>query len=331
MVLGAAVVPLAIGCGSGVVDRIPTVTTVSATTVSVAPHGFDLVGPCIYDLLLQKPGVPQNGVLVIFERGDSSVVFADTTLRGMANQLDYAMLWAHQCNSRSHGDLQADAAQGQSVALFAALDQFAVNTSRPELSSSGVVLFGFSAAGTLAVTMASDVPNRVLGAIAYAPGDAYIDLSAYRYAPGLLNVPILVLTNAQDEIVGNRRSLLFFEHGRMANASWAFGVQNNTGHCCTNSSISAVLPWFSAVASAHSSIHADPQNSYGAPAFASFVCTPNGYIDSYGQTDCAITAANVGSESPVGGSTIDGWLPNRATGLAWLNWVTNTDTNSSQH
>ena len=277
----------------------------------------DLAGPCAFDLLLQQPGVTQAGTLVIYERGDSSMLYNDVTLRATAQALHFSMVFAHECDAASTGVFQADAARGPARALFAALDQLAANTSHPELGTNGLVLYGFSAAGVLTATMANLYPERLLGAVEYAPADAYVALESMPVTPAAARIPTLLLANALDTKAGTYRALDFFTRGRAQGALWSFGVQNATTHCCNLSTLSVLVPFVQAVA-------ATPAGSFPAPVFASFKCTANGYTDALDYPACAFTQAALPATAPPGSY---GWLPGRTTATAWLAWVLNPVTN----
>ena len=150
--LTCAVVVLS-GCGLGV--RINTITT------TVAPLATDdLSGPCIYEMAGPPDAATQSGVLVVFERGDDVQIFEDPSIQKMALELNLTTVFAHQCDAISYGDLQSDASQGPARALFLALGQFATITHHPEFATTPVILYGFSAAGTLAMTMSEARPDR---------------------------------------------------------------------------------------------------------------------------------------------------------------------------
>ena len=175
------------GCGSGIANTAPAALTASATptpaltpvNVSIAPQaGEDLAAPCEFDLLLTTQSTTQKGVLLIYERGDSALLFEDSSLRDAANTLGFAMLWAHQCNAASYADFQPNAARGPARMLTSALAALATQTTHPELATVPVVPYGFSAAGVLSLTLAEQLPTRVLAAVSYAAGAALLDLDS---------------------------------------------------------------------------------------------------------------------------------------------------------
>lgn len=320
--------------------------TVSVPTVA----GEDLQGPCKFDINMpdqplttvgEQTSVPapvEVAALVVYERGDSASLFSDPAVQSMAASQHMVTVFAHQCNSIATGDLQGDATKGQGRVLFAALTQYSSDTKHAEVANIKVLLSGFSAAGVLSTTMANAYPDRVLGFAPYAAGDAYLDLDTVAVAPAAAKVPALVLANAYDPESGDMRSLRYFQRGWVQGAPWGFGVQNNTAHCCTDSTASVMVPWMTAltqplqvppVTTGQSAATATPVN-WAAEAAASgptmrFWCYTDGWPDSYGENDCWMVSASLLPSTSGGPSA--GWLPDGATADAWLKWVTSPGTN----
>jgi hypothetical protein len=285
----------------------------------------DLVGPCRFDLSIALPSHPQRGVLVLYERGDTDLLYNDSSLRKTVSALDYSLVWAHQCNARSTGDIQADAGKGPGRMLVAALNQFSVQSGHPELATIGVVLYGFSAAGVLTATMANDQPDRLLGTIQYAAGSAYTDLNDVPVSAAASRIPALILANALDSQSGTERSLKYFQRGRFSGAPWAYAVQNDTTHCCNLSTRNIIIPWIEAIVNMNSTGVAYDNSSATGGAPANFVCTPDGVEDAQSDIDCDFTRATLGAAASTGEESA--WLPSQTSGAAWLAWVTNPGTN----
>ena len=297
----------------------------SVLTTKVIPlSNEDLAGPCTFNLYFPDAVVAQKGVLVVYERGDSSVIFNDVQVRQQAATLGYAMVFARQCNASSYDDIQSDPTKGPGRALFQALDQFATATGHPELASAKVVLYGFSAAAVLAAEMTSFAPQRIAGIVAYAAGSAHVDIQTFVPSAAALQVPSLFLDNAQDEDSGTYRSYVYFTRGRQSGARWGFGVQNQVSHCCNATTEPLLLPWLQEVATA-----GPPAAASGAsPASTTaFVCSPDGTIDAQNDEDCSITSALIGSPPSPSDST--GWLPGSQSAAEWLTWVTNQPPSSN--
>lgn len=321
------------GCGTVVQPYLPQ------TSVAALP-GEDLQGPCLYSLRLvtgppPSPGAPpalvtQTGVLVVYERGDSSTVFADERLIAMAQQLHLAMMFAYECDAVSYADLQVNATQGPGRALFTALSQFAISTNHPELNSANLVLFGFSAAGYLSVTMTNAYPSRVLGAIPFAPASAEIDLDGVAVSASAAGVPMLILANGEDIDAGTQRPINLYLRGWSQGAPWGFAVQNGTGHCCTDSAVPLMVPWITGLLQQQTATSASglaaprPQPNPAVPVVR-FDCVPDGQVDVFYNNVCAFPSASI--LPSVSGGPYSGWMPDAASAQAWLQWVKNAGTN----
>ena len=305
-------------------------------TASVAPLATeDLVAPCIYELVVAQPELPIKGVLVLFARADTNALYEDPSIRELTASLGYGLVYAHECASKSFGDLQPDASKGPGRALLQGLKQLAEATSHAELEQSPLFLYGFSAAGVLTATMADQLPGRVLGSIEYASGDAYFDLDHLQVSSNAARIPTLVLANAHDTQAGTWRNYHYFLRGREAGAPWAYAVQNATGHCCNLSTRSIIVPWITAIANARAVQESalTPQESISqaaAPASTpgatvQFACTPDGIVDAQGYDDCRFSAASLTATATSGDTSA--WLPDRVSADAWLQWVTHASTN----
>jgi dienelactone hydrolase len=306
------------GCGTSVPGP-------DATTTVALLAADDLASGCRYDVVLPRAVPATAGTVVMFDRADTVDLFNDLSVRTTASSLGIALVLAHECNAKSYADLQVDAAKGPGRALFVGLQQLATATNHPELATHKIVLYGFSAAGVLATTMTNYAPQSILGAVAYAPGSAYVDLDDVKPSPASAAIPVLILANAKDTAAGTTRGYSYFQRGRALNAPWAFAVQNGVGHCCNLSTRDVILPWMAAVLTAapaagptQSTSSASSNRANGTPG--SFVCSPDGIVDAQGDVNCNFTSAAIG---PTGSSSseIAGWLPNSQSANAWLSWV----------
>ncbi len=326
-----------------------------AETVSVATLASeDLSGPCKFDLNMpdqaltalgeaptaSTPAPKEVAALVIYERGNSADLFNDNQVQNMAAALHMVTVFAHQCNSKSHGDIQADATKGQGRTLFQALQQYSVDSKHPEIAGLKVVVSGFSAAGVLSTTLVNAYPDRVLGFLPYASGSIWVDLETIPVTAAAAKVPALVLANAYDPNSGVMRSLRYFQRGWSQGAPWGFGVQNHTGHCCVNSIRDVMIPWVTALvepletgavltsadaAATAATTAAKPRSAGVVLPTVRFTCYTDGFYDSYGESNCWIPSASI-LPSTDGGSEA-GWLPNTTAADAWLKWVQSADTN----
>ena len=271
------------------------------------------------------PHVTQTAVMVIFQRGDSETLFNDPKLVATLSDLNMAEMFAYECDASSFPDLQADATKGPGRALFQALNQLAETTEHPELSSANVILWGFSAAGYLSVSMTSAYPQRVLGAIPYAPASEYYNLDNVPVSPDAAHVPMLILGSATDLAAGTQRPMNLFLRGWSQNGRWGFGVQNLLNHCCADSTANVTMPWVKAIAQQQSTTSTTGQlvlkaSTTPPPPTVRFTCSPDGLFDAIGWQDCAFTGASI-LPSTTGGQQA-GWLPDVDSANAWLTWVT---------
>jgi hypothetical protein len=307
----------AVGCGANI--SYPAAETYT-TFVATLP-GEDLVGPCTFNLYVSASPEKVRGVLVIYDRADSGLVYQDVRIRDQVNSLHLALLEAAQCFAASYGDIQVQGSKGPGRALLTALTQFAGISNHPELANANVILYGFSAAGILAATTANYMPARVIGVIGYAAASPYLQLNQVTPSPQELQIPFLLLSSAADIDAGTSRDQIFFTGGWSGGAPWNWGVQNGVGHCCALTTVPVILPWISAVAgarlSASGTLQPVGQNS---GLYTTFTCTPSGVEDVTGYENCSFTAAAVlpaGASRPPAG----GWLPNSGSAAEWLKWV----------
>ena len=264
------------------------------------------------------------------ERSDSKELYQDPAVRAMATQLNLSLLYAYECDAKSFHDLQYDASKGPGRALFQALSQFATLTEHPELATANVVVYGFSAAGYLSMTMTNDYPGRVLGAILDAPATGYADLNDVAVSATAANIPLLILANADDTQAGTQRPFNLFIRGQAMGAPWGFGVQNATGHCCTDSTRSLLVPWITAIMQDYTTTSTTGQavlrtglNSL-APS-VQFTCNYDGFADVLGEGDCAFVSVSILPASA--GGLVTAWLPDATVADAWYAWVTDPNTN----
>ncbi|MGI4826846.1 MAG: hypothetical protein ACRYFU_01440 [Janthinobacterium lividum] len=314
------------GCGAGVFRPSPgTIVSTSSTTVSLYPETTeDLNGPCLFDLRLPAGGGAAVGTLVVYERGDTQLFYDDASVQASADTLHLAMLFAHECDAATTGSFQADASKGPSRVLTAALSELAVSSGHIELSTGQLILFGYSAAGVLVATMTEILPSRILGAVEYIPGDLYINLDQVSISPANAQIPTLILDNALDTKSGTTRGMDYFLRGLPLKALWAYGVQHATDHCCSLSTRSLVLPWMAALAGVGGNTLMNP-GAFPSSVYGLFTCIQNTTVDVFGQTNCVISAASL--ETSMLASSRYGWLPDMASGRAWLAWVLNPVTN----
>jgi hypothetical protein len=322
LVLGLA------GCGALTVPYLPETTVTPLASE-------DLAGPCTYALRLAQgpvvtPGqppesLPQTGVLVVFDRGDSMTLFDDPAVIATAQKLHLAMLYAYQCDAQSFDDLQPNAAAGPGRALFQALTQFAVSQNHPELASANVFLTGFSAAGFLSASTAIEYPSRVLGVIPYAPGSSHADLDYLDVTQAAAQVPTLVLVNASDTSAGDQFPFFYFQHGASQGGPWGIAAQRAMQHCCVDSIAPILIPWVTAIYNQYTVTQSNGMVARAAetgnvPPTVAFQLYGDGIFDGLGWQDFYFTTYSVLPSTS--GGPFQAWLPDAATTQAWETWIT---------
>ncbi len=300
----------------------PTAGTPNSWITTVTPQsGEDLAGPCSYYLYLANPAATLRGVFVLFDRADSAALYNDADVQAYLGSLNIGLLRVQQCNAASFEDVQQNAFAGPGRELFTALDQLAQSASHPELATSPVVLFGFSASGVLAATTANYKPNRVIAVIADCGATPKQQLDTVVPTQAALQIPFLVLSNDEDTSAGTTRDQMFFAKGWKKTAPWTRAVQHGVGHCCALSTKPLILPWIAAVTAVRlSNTNELATVPLAMGVFDTYTCTPNGLEDATGYENCTFTAAAL---IPSGSSIANaqGWLPDATTAAAWLQWV----------
>ena len=318
----------AIVASSGAISSTVAVEVVGTEPVqqsyrTVVPPltGEDLAEPCSYEMLLPNATEPVRGMWVIFDRGDSVLVWQDPEMRKVARRLGLGLVYASQCDALTYGDVQSEGDKGPARALASALGDFARLSGHAEVAEAPLVLFGFSATAVLSITSAEQMPDRILTVVAYAPGSHQLKLSEQVPSTKMKGIPLLVLGNANDTMAGTTMGRMYFERGRGDGAPWAFAVQPGMPHCCVLTSAPILYAWLKSVVPAR-------QGGGAAGPFAidttealagTYTCTPDGFEDWRGYTDCGFTAAKVGP--PAAGAGVPAWIPDGTFGDAWLRWV----------
>jgi pimeloyl-ACP methyl ester carboxylesterase len=304
------VLALLLGCGTGY-----------SGTVSVAPlAGEDLQTSCKYDLLVVNPIVEQRGVFVVFERGDTADVYNDTSVRELASDLHYAMLFAHQCNAYSVDNIQDDAAKGPGRALLAALNEFGKGH-YPEVAKAKLILFGFSASGYLAGSMMNYAPDRVVATVQLAPAAPTLSTSLddLNMTAASLSIPSLILAHADDLAAGTTRPQNYYLRAKAAGAPWTFAIKDGVGHSGSALSIPLLIPYLRAVVPPPANVGSSKvAASISSAVYGDYTCSFDGWWDSAALPDCHFTAASLSSKAAGSSST---WLPDEATADAWLQYV----------
>ena len=231
-------------------EKIIAQSSVLSIHTIVTPFvGEDVARPCEYDMVNPSSGKKIRAVFVVFERGPGSVRFYnDPDIRSFADKHELAMMMPRHCSSKVYEDMDIDPSNGLGRALFAALDQFSIQTDHPELRTAPVILLGFSGAGAFAARLVGFAPQRIAAAVLSHPGQNHsLGLNTIQLSDASLTVPELVIVGGKDQTVGTELSYAYFSRYWRLGAPWLFATQNDAGHCCTSDAKDLILAWLDTV------------------------------------------------------------------------------------
>src|SRR5258708_15242849 len=114
-----------------------------------------------------------------------------------------------------------DPSRGVWRVLFTALDQFASITGHAELATAGLIVMGWSGAGSLTARLPGYRPGRILASIDYAPGQ-YIPLGmdTIHLSDDAMRSPQLIIANGADKVCGTMQPYEFFRRHWGRGALW---------------------------------------------------------------------------------------------------------------
>jgi hypothetical protein len=207
---------------------------------------------------------------------------------------------------RPPAQLLRNAAIGGGEALLSALGQLARTTRHPELADAGVLLWGFSAAGSFGPTFAQWQPDRTIGFIRYHSHLRNVPVDVHR----ITSIPALLIAGAADSIAGFEDAEQAWRAGRAVNAPYALVIHPRQGHVSVDGLLDAsylMRGWIEEVLRARRPV--------GASARATSLRTvernagwladgATGEIARYSEFRGDVAAAN--------------WLPDEATALEWV-------------
>ena len=301
----------------------------------------DLAAACRYEITLVDPSRTIKGVWVIFDRGrDMLRYYGDSEVQAFARLHDWALLLPFHCAAKSYsappeqGEMNMDPARGIGRALLTALTQFGQSSHHPELSSSKLILLGFSGTGSLVGRLAGYAPDRVLAMIATDPGHFDpLGVDTINLSPQAAAIPELIITGSADAISGTQRPYAYFRKYFDDGAPWTFVVQNKTPHCCIINAKALVLQWLNATV-----IHRLTRSVgwYGfvkmMPSETAECPSPyppavpiwcRGTKDSWGGDNWSVSTGTIARRpDPPPEMVPAGWLPTRAFAKQWLSFVT---------
>ena len=218
------------------------------TSVAAQPDE-DIASDCRYELTLPEPSRMIRATWVIFERGrDIGQIYRDADIRAFARHNHLALLYPFHCAAKAYRDMDIDPSRGLGRGLAAALQQFAAASQHPELSTSKLILLGFSGTGSLVARLAGYGPDRIAAVIATDPGHFDpLGVDTIDLSPQAAAIPQLILVGSADAISGTRRPYAYFRKYFDRGSLWTFVVQNKTPHCCIINAKALMLDWLDAV------------------------------------------------------------------------------------
>ena len=261
------------------------------------------------ELLLPPGGEAVRGVLVFVNRGLDEYAFDNREWRAMCARAGCAMLrltLPRQNGAPPAAQLVRNAVAGGGQALLAALDQLARETAHPELAEAGVIVWGFSAAGSFGPTFAQWRPERTLGFVRYHSNMRGVPV----HPAGIADVPALLVAGGADSVAGVQDAEQSWRAARAAGAPWAFAVQPGQLHYSVDGLLQAsplMRGWVAAVLSMRV-----PDGGSTTAATPRPVALEAGWLANAATGEIA-RYADVGSAERAAAS----WLPDEATALDW--------------
>jgi dienelactone hydrolase len=294
------------------------------TTVQPLP-AEDLAQACHYELTLPTRGRTILGLWVINDRGPQITSFySDPGVIALAKRHGLGLLLAHQCNSKNAPggpeEMDMDPTHGIGRAITTAIDQFARQSGHAELSSSRLVLLGFSGTGALFAHFVEYAPARIIAAVLIHPA---------HYEPMALDhvelteegreVPELIVAGGIDKVATTQSPYDYFRRYRDQGAPWTFLVQNQTAHLSTSTAKPIVLAWLDDVLDLRSPDSKRPLRRIDeSDSWAGYIarCSPEEHAASTWNV-CNAFITKSGSDAPKN-MMAAGWLPSKHIAELWL-------------
>lgn len=318
-------------CLTAILLAIPALaqrTGIYSTTV--APQTSEhLLEPCRYELSLPQPAAAMRAVFVIFDRGREVFdLYSSPELFRFSGKERIALLLARHCRSQETEDIDVQPEHGIGRALFTALDQLAQLSKHGELTSAKVIVFGFSGGGSLAGRFPGYSPDRVMAAIAYAPGQYDpLGMDTIELPAAAAAVPQLIITNGDDTVNGTRRPFDYFQRHFERGAPWAFAIQNGVPHHGGLANAQPLmLAWIEALLDSTAQapvVTALAPGRQGAGWWLYLRTEPTATHDEWDNPVLRATDARIekaGSREP-GNYTAAGWMASRKAVGEWLDFV----------
>lgn len=176
-----------------------------------------------------------RGVIVILSWGIGRQVYEDPHWRDLASRMQFALLLldvkstapvADGARAGPEQQVIRNAPLGGGQAVRALLTRFAERPEYRELQRAPWLPWGFSAAGSFAMTLAAMEPERTIAFVRYQSHlrNLPIDL------PRVTRIPALLLAGGDDTTAGTEDSQQLWSRGRAAGAPWTFGILPGLTH-----------------------------------------------------------------------------------------------------
>jgi dienelactone hydrolase len=299
-------------------------------TATVEPQaGENFAASCSFELSLPNPEKPIKAVWLTYDRGyDISRYYSDGELVAFAAKHGLALILAHQCPAKEPptgevGEMEMDPSRGIARSIFTALDRFAQQSNHPELSSSKLIVLGFSGTGALFAHFVSYASDRVLAAILANSGQTDpFGMDRANLSPKAINVPQLIIVGGADEVGGTQRNYDYFARYRERGAPWVFLVQNGIPHCCVIDAKAFVLDWLDEMIELRTTASSEAlRNINASKGWVGFVrrCD-TGKRDHWGDALWNVCSAIVLAEDSAAPPQVlpSGWFPTRKLADRWL-------------
>ena len=288
------------------------------TLVSPLPEE-EILAACEYRMVIPGKTAAVKAAWIVFDRGrDYLQWYEDRRVRAFAEAQQLAIVLAKHCRSKEREDMIVLPEKGVGRALFTALDQLADVSGHRELKSAGIIVLGWSGAGSLVGRLAQYRPSRYVAGIAYAPGTYDpLGMDTIELSKEAIEHPQLVIANGGDTVNGTERPYAYFKKHFDQGAPWTFVVQNQLPHCCLQNAQSVILEWLNGVLKGEKPTAG---SSYGYLAIAQ-----TKVVDHWKRPTFQATLGRVGLRGKAKrGEVAAGWMPSPAFSQEWLTLVGKT-------
>lgn len=259
----------------GVLWMPPTIARIQAVFV-VMSYGLTLSGP-LYESALLRAALRDTNSAVL--------------------QLRVSYIMPPASNVPAAEQVLRNAAVGGGDALLSLMQRFAEESDRPELTTSPMLFWGWSAAASFGSTFANLHPDRTIGIIRYHTRRLGLE-------PNLKlvkNIPVLIIAGRKDTTAGTEDAIDLWKMGRSSGAPWTLAIEPEAPHYSAPTFDAAtqhlIVPWVAGVLRRHV---AERAGSGAAPWWADH------------QT------GNVGSDPTFDGDKASAsWLPDESSARGW--------------